>query len=104
MWPYPKVIAHRGGGKLAPENTVAAMQCGLSHGFHAVEFDVMLSRDEVPILMHDSYLGRTVIGSGNVSDYDAQELLLMDAGSWFGKQFAGEPVPTYEQVYQFCAQ
>jgi glycerophosphoryl diester phosphodiesterase len=54
MWPYPKVIAHRGGGILAPENTIAAMQCGLDHGFHAVEFDVMLSKalvcakDEAP--------------------------------------------------------
>ena len=53
MWPFPKIIAHRGGGTLAPENTLAAMRCGLSHGFRAVEFDVMLSGDGVPVLMHD---------------------------------------------------
>jgi len=53
MWPYPKVIAHRGGGTLSPENTLAAMQCGLDYGFAAVEFDVMLSKDGIPVLMHD---------------------------------------------------
>ena len=59
MWPYPQFLAHRGGGKLAPENTLAALRCGLAHGFHAVEFDVMLSRDGVPVVMRDPYLGRT---------------------------------------------
>src|SRR3981081_2367396 len=74
MWPYQKVLAHRGGGKLAPENTIAGLQCGLAHGFRAVEFDVMLTRDGVPVVMHDPYLGRTVAGAGNVFDYDAAEL------------------------------
>lgn len=102
MWPYPKIVAHRGGGSLAPENTLAAMRCGLARGFHAVEFDVMLARDGVPIVMHDPHLGRTVAGFGNVPDYTSQELTAMDAGSWFGAQFAGEPVPTYRQVFDFC--
>ena len=95
MWPYKKVLAHRGGGKLAPENTIAGLKCGLAHGFRAVEFDVMLARDGVPVVMHDPYLGRTVAGSGNVFDYDAAELAAMDAGGWFGKQFEGEPVPLF---------
>jgi glycerophosphoryl diester phosphodiesterase len=102
MWPYPRIVAHRGGGKLAPENTLAAMRCGLAHGFHAVEFDVMLSKDGVPIVMHDPYLGRTVAGSGSVADYTAQELTAMDAGAWFGVQFAGERVPRYEDIVAFC--
>jgi glycerophosphoryl diester phosphodiesterase len=102
MWPYPKIVAHRGGGILAPENTLASMRCGLAHGFHAVEFDVMLSKDDVPILMHDPSFGRTVKGTGNVSDFTAQELGAMDAGAWFGAEFAGEPVPTYLQVAEFC--
>src|SRR3954465_1879841 len=98
MWPYPNIIAHRGGGKLAPENTLAAMRCGLARGFRAVEFDVMLARDGVPVVMHDPQLGRTVKGSGNVFDLDAGQLSALDGGSWFGPEFAGEPVPSYEQV------
>jgi glycerophosphoryl diester phosphodiesterase len=102
MWPYPRVIAHRGGGTLAPENTLAGMRCGLTHGFHAVEFDVMLSADGVPVLMHDPQFGRTVRGNGHVSGTTAAALTAMDAGSWFDSKFANEPVPTYEQVVRFC--
>ncbi|MGZ3185047.1 MAG: glycerophosphodiester phosphodiesterase [Telluria sp.] len=102
MWPYPKVLAHRGGGKLAPENTLAGFRCGYAHGFRAVEFDVMLARDSVPVVMHDPYLGRTVAGSGNVYDFDAAELARMDAGSWLNRDFAGEGVPTLVQVVEYC--
>ena len=102
MWIYPKFLAHRGGGKLAPENTMGALRCALAHGFLAVEFDVMLARDGVPVIMHDPYLGRTVSGSGHVFDYDAAELVTMDAGSWFGAQFAAETVPLFAQYGDFC--
>jgi glycerophosphoryl diester phosphodiesterase len=102
MWPFPKIIAHRGGGTLAPENTLAAMRCGLSHGFRAVEFDVMLSVDGVPVLMHDPTFGRTIAGSGSVAESTAGELAEMDAGSWFDPRFAGEKVPTFRQVIDFC--
>lgn len=102
MWFYPKIIAHRGGGTLAPENTLAALRCGLSHGFRAVEFDVMLSADGVPVLMHDPHFGRTVRGEGQVALTGAAELLRLDAGSWFDAGFAGETVPTYEQAVDFC--
>jgi glycerophosphoryl diester phosphodiesterase len=102
MWPYPKVVAHRGGGKLAPENTLAAMRCGLARGFHAVEFDVMLSRDGIPVLMHDPDLGRTVHGTGRICDFTAQELTAMDAGAWFGPEFTGERIPLYRDVLEFC--
>ena len=104
MWPYPKVIAHRGAGTLAPENTIAAMQCGLDYGFRAVEFDVMLSKDGVPVLMHDPLFGRTVTGVGAVATTLAADLLQMDAGSWFSERFAGESVPSYENVFRFCQQ
>lgn len=104
MWPFPRVVAHRGGGKLAPENTMAAFACGLAHGYRAVEFDVMLSRDEVPVLMHDPHLGRTVAGIGNVFDYDAAELARLDAGAWFGRKYAGEPVPLLTEVLHYCRQ
>ncbi|HJV86305.1 MAG TPA: glycerophosphodiester phosphodiesterase [Noviherbaspirillum sp.] len=102
MWFYPKIIAHRGGGTLAPENTLAGMRCGLAHGFHAVEFDVMLSSDGIPVLMHDPEFGRTVRGNGKVSETTARQLAAMDAGSWRDARFAGEPVPTYEEVADFC--
>jgi glycerophosphoryl diester phosphodiesterase len=102
MWIYPKVVAHRGGGKLAPENTVAGLRAGLQYGFRAVEFDVMLARDGVAVVMHDPYLGRTVAGSGNVFDYDAVELVAMDAGLWFSSQYKGEPVPLFTQFMDFC--
>lgn len=104
MWPYPKVIAHRGGGTLAPENTLAAMQCGLEHGFAAVEFDVMLSKDGIPVLMHDPEFGRTVAGNGHVADTPAADLQKMDAGQWFSERFKGEPVPLYADIVRFCRQ
>lgn len=104
MWTYPKVVAHRGGGRLAPENTLAAMRCGFSHGFHAVEFDVMAVRDGGLVLMHDPELGRTVSGHGKVADFTAEELTQMDAGAWFGVEFAGEKVPSFAAIAAFCLQ
>lgn len=103
MWRYPAtVLAHRGGGTLAPENTIAGVREGVARGFRAIEYDVMLARDGVPVVMHDPYLGRTVPGAGNVFDYDALELAAMDAGGWFGKRFEGEPVPLFVEFAQFC--
>jgi glycerophosphoryl diester phosphodiesterase len=102
MWPYPKIVAHRGGGTLAPENTIAGLRCGLAYGFHAAEFDVMLSRDGIPVVVHDPELGRTVNGHGAVSDFSAADLARMDAGGWFGPQFAGETVPLFGAVLEYC--
>ena len=102
MWTYPRVLAHRGAGRLAPENTLAAMRCALSYGFHAVEFDVMALKSGELVLMHDAELGRTVPGHGMVVDFSAAELRRMDAGSWLGAQFAGEPVPEFAEVTRFC--
>ncbi len=102
MWPYPNIVAHRGGGKLAPENTLAALHCALEHGFRAVEFDVMLAHDGIPVVLHDPQLGRTVQGLGKVSDIASDTLTLMDAGSWFGIEFANERVPLLTQFIAFC--
>ena len=104
MWPYPKILAHRGGGVMAPENTLAAMRCGQEYGFTAVEFDVMLSKDGVPVLMHDECFGRTVRATGRVAETMATDLCCMDAGGWFSEQFSGEPVPLYADVVRFCRQ
>ncbi|QJD98905.1 glycerophosphodiester phosphodiesterase [Massilia forsythiae] len=102
MWPYPTVLAHRGGGTLAPENTLAGVRRGMQAGFRAIEFDVMLARDGIPVVLHDPWLGRTVSGSGNVFDYDAAELAALDAGSWFGRAYRGEPVPLFADFARFC--
>lgn len=101
-WPYPREVAHRGGGTLAPENTLAGLRCGLAHGFLGVEFDAMLAQDGVPVLMHDPQFGRTIRAPGGVQDYSAQALAALDAGSWLGEQFRGEPVCTLLQAMQFC--
>ena len=63
-WPYPFWIAHRGAGKLAPENTLAAFRLGAQHGYQAFECDVKLSADGVPFLLHDAKLERTTCGQG----------------------------------------
>ena len=102
MWPYPRILSHRGGGTLAPENTFAGLRRGMDYGFRAVEFDVMLARDGVPVVMHDPYLGRTVGGAGHVFDYDAAELARMDAGSWFGVDYRNEHVPLFVEFVQYC--
>lgn len=102
MWPYPRILAHRGGGTLAPENTYAGLRCGMQAGFRAIEFDVMLARDGVPVLMHDPGLGRTVKGSGSVFEHDAGDLAAMDAGAWFGPAFVGEPVPLFTEFARRC--
>ncbi len=102
MWPYPKILAHRGGGTLAPENTLAALRCALAQGFRAVEFDVMALADGALVLMHDTELGRTVAGAGSVADCTAAELASADAGSWFSAEFAGEPVPSFAAAAAFC--
>lgn len=102
MWPYPKIVAHRGGGILAPENTVAGLRAGLAYGFRAVEFDVMLSKDGIGMVMHDPDFGRTVAGPGAVAQTLARDLAAMDAGSWHSVQFKGEPVPYYTQFIDYC--
>lgn len=101
-WPWPRILAHRGGGTLAPENTYAGLVCGMQAGFRAIEFDVMLARDGVPVVMHDPNLGRTVRGSGSVFEHDARELATMDAGSWFGPQFSAETVPLFTEFAAYC--
>lgn len=101
-WPYPRVLAHRGGGVLAPENTLGAIRTGIAHGFRAVEFDAMLPADDTPILMHDSTLARTAGRTGAVTDFRAADLAQFDVGRWHSPAFAGELVPTLEQTLALC--
>ena len=100
-WPYPFWIAHRGAGKLAPENTLAAFRLGAQHGYRAFECDVKLSADGVPFLLHDSTLQRTTSGQGMAGERSWSDLSRLDAGSWHGRAHAGEPLPSLEAVAAF---
>ena len=95
-WPYPRLIAHRGGGSLAPENTVAAIRLGQSLGYRAHELDVKLSLDGVPVLLHDETIGRTTNGKGRAADLPWSALRVLDAGGWHSIEFRGEPLPSLE--------
>lgn len=92
-WLYPQWIAHRGGGALAPENTLAAFRTGAAYGFRMYECDVKLSADGQLFLLHDDTLDRTTSGQGRADQYTFGELARLDAGSWYSPAFAGEPVP-----------
>ena len=100
-WPYPSWIAHRGAGKRAPENTLAAFREGFARGFRMFECDVKLSSDHVPFLLHDSELERTTSGLGTAGDHAWSALSRLDAGGWHGAAFAGEPLPTLAAIARF---
>lgn len=97
-WPYPKRCAHRGAGKLAPENTLAAFRHGAGFGYKMFEFDAKLSGDGVALLMHDATLERTSNGQGRVAGKSFGELSQLDAGSWHSSAFAGESIPSLERI------
>ena len=111
-WPYPRWVAHRGAGRLAPENTLAAFRLGAQHGYRMFECDVKLSADGVPFLMHDGTLTRTTNAPAALGpaasmvggDHAWSDLARLDAGSWHGRTFAGEPPPSLENIARFCLQ
>lgn len=94
----PFVIGHRGAKGLAPENTLVSLRRARAEGATWVEFDVMLSRDGVPVLIHDDRVERTSDGMGAVADLYLSDLRKLDAGSWFGNAFAGELIPTFAEA------
>ena len=110
QWPYPRWIAHRGAGKLAPENTLAAFRLGAGYGYRMFECDVKLSSDGVPFLLHDSSLQRTTDAktrlpegsSPTAGDHPWAVLAGLDAGNWHSPGFATEPLPTLDSVAAFC--
>ncbi|KVC49810.1 glycerophosphoryl diester phosphodiesterase [Burkholderia ubonensis] len=101
-WPYPRVVAHRGGGTLAPENTLAALDEGARSGHAMVEFDAKLSADDVTFLLHDDTVDRTSDGHGQAARMRYAELAALDAGAWFDARFAGERMPTFEAAAARC--
>src|SRR3954462_2834337 len=97
-WPYPKLFAHRGGGSLAPENTLAAVKLGQSLGYRAHEFDVKLTKDGVAMLLHDDTLERTTSGKGRPCIFDGKGLAELAAGAWHPGAFRGQPLASFEAV------
>ncbi|AJY73391.1 glycerophosphodiester phosphodiesterase [Paenibacillus beijingensis] len=92
-------VAHRGWSGAAPENTLSAIRLAAdAPDVDWIEIDVRISRDGIPMLIHDAKLRRTTSGSGEVSKYTAQQLSKLDAGRWFSREFTGEKMPTLEQA------
>jgi glycerophosphoryl diester phosphodiesterase len=100
-WTYPFWIAHRGAGKLAPENTMAAFRLGALYGYRAFECDVKLSSDGVPFLLHDATLNRTTPERGVAGERTWGELARIDAGAWHSRSYAGEPIPSLAAMARF---
>ncbi len=100
-WPYPFWIAHRGAGRQAPENTLAALRQGQALGWRAFEVDAKISADGVPFLMHDTTLDRTTTERGRAGDRTWAELQNLDAGAWHHSEHAFEPIPSLAQALNF---
>src|SRR5437868_11167811 len=96
----PIVFAHRGANRLTPENTMSAFRKAQELGATAFELDVQLSKDGIPVVIHDGSLERTTDGEGMVAEHTFEELCELDAGSWFGNEFIEEKIPSLEEVLQ----
>jgi len=91
-------IGHRGASARAPENTLASFEAAIGDGADGLEFDVRLTRDGVPIVLHDATVDRTTSGRGIVAALDLARIRRLDAGSWFAPRFRGERVPTLAET------
>ncbi len=102
MIDLPRVIGHRGAAARAPENTLGGLACAAEAGCTWVEFDVHLTRDDVPVVQHDRSLRRTTGIDALIDDTHSGRLLEIDAGSWFDPLWAGERIPTLAQALDAC--
>ena len=91
---YVTVTGHRGAPRLAPENTIPSFLKAIELGVDFVELDVRLTKDGIPVVIHDDKVDRTTNGSGPVSLYTLEKLKTLDAGSWFSSEFRGIRIPT----------
>jgi len=99
----PLILAHRGASAYAPENTIAAFRLAHELGADGIECDVRLTRDKIPVIIHDDTVDRTTNGAGRVSDLTIAEIARLDAGSWKTTDYRGEPIPTLAQVFEGLA-
>jgi len=93
-----KVCAHRGFSGKYPENALRAIKAAVELGVEMIEFDVKLTKDYFPIIMHDRTVDRTTNGTGKACDLTLEEIRAFDAGASFGQEYAGEKVPTLQEV------
>lgn len=100
---HPLISGHRGGAAHAPENTMAAFRNGHAVGADLLELDAQLTADGEVVVIHDHTLERTTNGRGRVHAHTLAELRALDAGSWFGPGFAGERIPTLDEVAAWAA-
>lgn len=98
----PLLIGHRGAMGYAPENTFASYVLALQQGVDVVECDVHLTADDIPVVLHDHTLDRTTNGHGAVQRHTLAELQRLDAGGWRGSEFAGERLPTLDELLAWC--
>ena len=98
----PLRVAHRGASARAPENTLAAFREAIRLGADAIELDVQLSADGVPMVIHDDTVDRTTNGHGAVAAITSRDLRRLDAGAWFSSRFRGERIPTLEEALEFA--
>jgi glycerophosphoryl diester phosphodiesterase len=101
--PKPEIIAHRGFSARAPENTLAALRAAVDAKAPAVEFDLRTAACGTPVLFHDEMLGRTTNGVGPLRRRPLGQLKALDAGTWFGPEFAGEKIPTQQEALSFLS-
>lgn len=98
-----KIAFHRGASRLAPENTLPALEKAVAMGADYIEVDIRTSSDNRFFLLHDARLERTTNGKGSLKALPEESLLKLDAGSWFGRLFAGTPLPTLDQALEVIA-
>lgn len=102
MHDLPHIIGHRGAKSVAPENTLASIRAAKQMGCTWVEVDVMLTKDKVPVIHHDNTLDRCTNGKGNLWEYTLEEIEMLDAGSFFSEEFAGERIPRLTALLECC--
>jgi glycerophosphoryl diester phosphodiesterase len=93
-------VAHRGAAGYAPENTIAGFDLAVDMKADYIEIDVQRSKDGELVVIHDTTVDRTTDGTGKVGDLTLQQLQRLDAGSWKGDSFAGESIPTFEEILE----
>ena len=100
----PLVLGHRGARAYAPMNTLPGFECAAEQGADGIEFDIHLSKDGEIVVIHDFTVDATTDGTGNVRDLTLAQLKELDAGGWFGAEFAGAQIPTLDEVFEWVAQ